>query len=149
MVHVPLLYRLSWKASVCILRIRVNRPSYLIFFSMVALQVPHTAAQGSEEIFECNGDDEEQRILNEEKTVDRMLNFRESVRAKTDSQSEMFGMISSQTLSPSEAFEVFQGIQNHVTLKLNQTFRDVPTKLVFLVRHCILQEKYFLLGLSM
>ena len=39
--------------------------------------------------------------------------------------------------------------QNHVTLKLNQTFRDFPTILVFLVRHCILQEKYFPLGLSM
>jgi hypothetical protein len=89
----------------------VISPSHLISLSMVALQVPHTAAQGSEEIFECSGDDEEQRILNEEKTVDRILNFRESVRAKTDSQSEMFGMISSQTLSPSEAFEVFQGIQ--------------------------------------
>lgn len=78
---------------------------------MVELQVPHTAAQGSEEIFEFNGDDEEQRVLNEDKAVDRILNFRESVRAKTDSQSEMFGMISSQTLSTLEAFEVFQGIQ--------------------------------------
>ena len=82
---------------------------------MLALQVPHTAAQGSEDIFECNGDDEEQRIFNEEKIVDRMQNFKESVRAKTDSQSETFGLISSRTLSPSEAFEVFQGIQNCVS----------------------------------
>ena len=76
----------------------------------MALQVPHAAAQasGGEEIFECSGDEEDQRILSEEKSIDRLSNYRESVRAKVQ-QSDENGLLSSQSLSPSEAFEIFQG----------------------------------------
>lgn len=82
----------------------------------MALQIFHATSQGGEEIFECNGDDEDQRIFNEEKATDRLSNYRESARAKTDFQSEQNGFISSQSLSPSEAFEVFQGKQNGVSV---------------------------------
>ena len=76
----------------------------------MALQVPHAAAQasGGEEIFECSGDEEDQRMLSEEKSIDRLSNYRESVRAKVQ-QSDENGLLSSQSLSPSEAFEIFQG----------------------------------------
>lgn len=76
----------------------------------MALQVPHAATQasGGEEIFECSGDEEDQRILSEEKSIDRLSNYRESVRAKVQ-QSDENGLLSSQSLSPSEAFEMFQG----------------------------------------
>ena len=76
----------------------------------MALQVPHAAAQasGGEEIFECSGDEVDQRILSEEKSIDRLSNYRESVRAKVQ-QSDENGLLSSQSLSPSEAFEIFQG----------------------------------------
>lgn len=76
----------------------------------MALQVLHTTSQGGEEIFECSGDEEDQRILSEEKASDRLSNYRELVRAKSDPQSDQNGSISTQTLSPSEAFEVFQGV---------------------------------------
>lgn len=77
----------------------------------MALQIPHATAQasGGEEIFECSGDEEDQRILSEEKSIDRLSNYRESVRAKVVQQSDENGLISSQSISPSEAFEVFQG----------------------------------------
>ena len=75
----------------------------------MALQVLHAISQGGEEIFECTGDEEDQRILSEEKASDRLSSYRELVRAKTDVQSDLNGFITTQTLSPSEAFEVFQG----------------------------------------
>jgi hypothetical protein len=78
---------------------------------IMALQIPHATAQasGGEEIFECSGDEEDQRILSEEKSIDRLSNYRESVRAKVVQQSDENGLISSQSITPSEAFEVFQG----------------------------------------
>ena len=56
----------------------------------MALQVPHAAAQasGGEEIFECSGDEVDQRILSEEKSIDRLSNYRESVRAKVQQSDE-------------------------------------------------------------
>ena len=78
-------------------------------FGEMALQTLHSVSQGGEEIFECTGDEEDQRILNEYKALDRLSNYRELVRAKTDPHFDPNSFISTQTLSPSEAFEVFQG----------------------------------------
>ena len=77
----------------------------------MALQNFQATAQGGEEIFECNGEDDDQRIFTEERAIDRLTNYRESVRAKADSQSEQNGMITTQSLSPADAFEIFQGLQ--------------------------------------
>lgn len=75
----------------------------------MALQVLHSVSQGGEEIFECTGDEEDQLILNQDKAADRLSNYRELVRAKTDPRFDPNSFISTQTLSPSDAFEVFQG----------------------------------------
>ena len=75
----------------------------------MALQVLHSVSQRGEEIFECTGDEEDQRILNQDKASDRLSNYRELVRAKADLQYDPNSFISTQDLSPSAAFEIFQG----------------------------------------
>jgi hypothetical protein len=70
----------------------------------MALQVVHSVAQGGEEIFEYAGGEEES-LISQEKIADRLLNYKELLRSKTDTD----GCINNQTISPLEAFEVFQG----------------------------------------
>ena len=106
-------------------RLRPRRDS---FQRKMALQVLHSISQGGEEIFECTGDEEDQRILSEDKALDRMSHYRELVRAKTDPHIDPNSFVSTQSLSPSEAFEVFQGrklfYSTHKTTHLKASYRD-------------------------